>query len=110
MAINTPTEHSGIGRPAMLALASALLIAGFAVGQATPNVVGAIGSGLDSAAGTEVTAPLARGVDYPPRRDSSFWTGILTRGDTYGLRHGAGLRHGPQAADTGAYVERAGGR
>jgi hypothetical protein len=103
MAINTPTQRAGLIRPAMLALASALLVIGFAIGQVTPSAIGALGSAIDSAGTPAVVAPaLTRADDYALRHGGSG--AVLTRNDDHGLRHPAA------AQDTGVWVERAGGR
>ncbi len=113
MTIHSPSiRQGGLMRLPMLAIASALLVAGFAAGQATPNVIGAFGGALDSAQTQSIVAP------------------ALTDADDYGLRHRAAApgrgtvntqneRTRAAAAgggvdttlpDAGDYVERAGGR
>jgi hypothetical protein len=91
----------------MLAVASALLVVGFAVGQITPSLAGALGTALDSPQ-TEAVAPVVAPAlttvdDYGTRLDA--FTPALTTGDDYATRLGAaapalttgddfGTRHG----------------
>jgi hypothetical protein len=118
MTIHTPTQRAGLMRLPMLAVASALLIFGFAVGQATPNLAGAIGAALDSPR-TQVVAPaLTRADDYGTRHAGA--ASALTRDDDYGTRNHAAARENSLAENysmphlysvsADGYVERAGGR
>ena len=118
MTIQTPTQFPGLMRLPMLALASALLVFGFAVGQVTPNLAGAIGAALDSPR-TQVVAPaLTRADDYGTRQAGA--APAVTRDDDYGTRSHAAARENswaenysmPHVSSVSAerYVERAGGR
>jgi hypothetical protein len=87
MTIHTPTQRAGFTRLPILAVASASLVFGFAVGQVTPNLIGSIGAALDSPR-TQVVAPaLTRADDYSTRHAAA--APALTAADDYGTRHSA---------------------
>jgi len=117
MTIHTPTQRAGLMRLPMLAVASALLVLGFAVGQVTPNVIAMIGSTLDSAQAQTALPALTTADDYVERHP--YAAPAFTTADDYVARHTAAVpaltssddyveRH-TAPADTGGYVERAGG-
>lgn len=85
MTIHTPTQRAGLMRLPMLAPASALLVFGFAVGQVTPNLAGAIGVALDSPRTHAVAPELTRADDYGTRHAGA--APALTRNDDYGTRN-----------------------
>jgi hypothetical protein len=87
MSIHTPTQRLGLMRLPMLAVASTLLVIGFAAGQATPNLAAAIGSALDSARVQENAPALTRADDYATRHAAD--TPPLTGRDDYATRHRA---------------------
>lgn len=85
MTIHTPSRQSGLVRLPMLAVATALLVFGFVVGQATPNLIDAIGAATD-APRTEVVAPaLTLNDDYATRHPRV--APALTLNDDYATRH-----------------------
>ena len=87
MTIQSPTQHAALKRIPMLALASALLVVGFAVGQVAPNLAGMIGTAIDSAQ-TEAAAPaLTSADDYATRHGAA--APALTSADDYATRHSA---------------------
>ena len=62
--IHSPAQRAGFMRVPALALAGALLVSGFALGQIAPNLVEMIGP-LDSAR-TEAIAPALTTASRPP--------------------------------------------
>ena len=86
MTIHSTTQPAQLKRLPMLAVATTLLVGGFAVGQVAPNLAGMIGPAIDSAQ-TEAVAPaLTRADDYATRHGGA--TPALTRADDHGTRHG----------------------
>ena len=85
MTIYTPTQWAGLMRLPMLAVASALLVSGFAVGQATPNLAGAIGAARDAPQTQVVSPTLTKADDYGTRHAGA--APALTRNDDYGTRN-----------------------
>ena len=89
MTIHSPTQQADVKRLPMIALASALLVVGFAVGQVAPNLAAMIGTAIDSAQTEAVTAPaLTRADDFATRHSGT--APALTRGDDYATRHSGG--------------------
>lgn len=87
MTIQSPTQHAAVKRIPMLALASALLVVGFAVGQVAPNVAAMIGTAIDSAQTGAAAPTLSRADDFATRHSAA--APALTRGDDFGTRHAA---------------------
>ena len=82
--IHSPAQRAGFMRVPALALAGALLVSGFALGQIAPNLVEMIGP-LDSAR-TEAVAPaLTTADDYATRQGAI--APALTTADDYATRH-----------------------
>ena len=83
--IHSPAQRAGFMRVPALALAGALLVSGFALGQIAPNLVEMIGGPLDSAR-TEAVAPaLTTADDYATRQGAI--APALTTADDYATRH-----------------------
>jgi hypothetical protein len=101
MTIHSPTQRAGLMRLPILAIASALLALGFALGQMTPNLTGMIGSTLDSAQ-TQTAAPaLTSADDYVERHLVA--APAFTSADDYVERHTATV---PALTSADDYVER----
>jgi hypothetical protein len=85
MTIHTPTQRTGLGRLSVFTLALAILVFGFAAGQAAPNVVEAIGATLGSVETQAVAPALTKADDYATRHAAA--APALTKADDYATRH-----------------------